>query len=85
MAEDRNTLLNDIVEDVKICRRDLHQNPATCFEEVFASDLIARKLTEWGIPFERGWAKTGIVATIEGQSTTSGKRRSGSSTRSTTG
>lgn len=74
MADDRNNLLSDIVEEVKICRRDLHQNPATCFEEVYASDLIARKLTEWGIPFERGWAKTGIVATIEGQSTTSGKR-----------
>lgn len=74
MAEDRNTLLNDIVEDVKICRRDLHQNPATCFEEVYASDLIARKLTAWGIPFERGWATTGIVATLEGHSTTSGKR-----------
>lgn len=71
---DRNNLLNDIVEEVKICRHELHQNPATSFEEIFASDLIARKLTEWGIPFERGWAKTGIVATIEGQSTSSGKR-----------
>lgn len=73
-TDDRNNLLSDIVEDVKICRHDLHQNPATSFEEIYASDLIARKLTEWGIPFERGWAKTGIVATIEGQSTSSGKR-----------
>lgn len=70
----QNNLLNDIVEEVKICRKDLHQNPATCFEEFYASDLIARKLTEWGITFERGWAETGIVATIEGQSTSSGKR-----------
>ena len=74
MTTDRNNLLSDIVEDVKICRRDLHQNPATAYEEFYASDLIARKLTEWGIPFERGWAETGIVATIEGQSTSSGKR-----------
>lgn len=74
MTTDRNNLLNDIVEDVKICRRELHQNPATCYEEIFASDLVARKLTEWGIPFERGWAKTGIVATIEGNSTSSGKK-----------
>jgi hippurate hydrolase len=74
MSTNRNNLLNDIVEDVKICRHDLHQNPATSYEEFYASDLIARKLTEWGIPFERGWAGTGIVATIEGQSTSSGKR-----------
>lgn len=73
-TDKRNNLLNDIVEDVKICRRDLHQNPATSYEEFYASDLIARKLTEWGIPFERGWAGTGIVATVEGQSTSSGKR-----------
>ncbi len=73
-STDRNNLLNDIVEDVKICRQNLHQNPATSYEEFYASDLIARKLTEWGIPFERGWAGTGIVATIEGQSTSSGKR-----------
>jgi amidohydrolase len=74
MTTDRNNLLSDIVSDVTICRRDLHQNPATCFEEIYASDLVARKLTEWGIPFERGWAKTGIVATIEGHSTSSGKK-----------
>lgn len=74
MTTDRNNLLNDIVEEVKICRHELHQNPATSYEEIFASDLIARKLTEWGIPFERGWATTGIVATIEGHSTSSGKR-----------
>lgn len=74
MTTDRNNLLNDIVEDIKICRRELHQNPATSYEEIFASDLIARKLTEWGIPFERGWAKTGIVATIEGHTNTSGKK-----------
>jgi amidohydrolase len=74
MTTDRNNLLNDIVEDVKICRRELHQNPATSYEEIFASDLIARKLTEWGILFERGWAKTGIVATIEGNTNTSGKK-----------
>lgn len=74
MTTDRNNLLNDIVEDVKVCRHKLHQNPATSYEEIYASNLIAQKLTEWGIPFERGWAKTGIVATIEGQSTSSGKR-----------
>lgn len=73
MTTDRNNLLASVVEDVKECRHELHQNPATSYEEFFASDLVARKLTEWGVPFERGWAGTGIVATIEGRSTSSGK------------
>lgn len=70
---DRNNFLSAIVEDAKECRHRLHENPATSYEEFFASDLIARKLSEWGIPFERNWAGTGIVATIEGQSTSSGR------------
>ena len=73
MPDDRNNFLTSIVEEVKECRHLLHQNPATSYEEFFASDLVARKLTEWGIPFERGWAGTGIVATIEGNKNTSGK------------
>lgn len=71
---DRNNFLTSIVEEVKECRHQLHQNPATSYEEIFASDLVARKLTEWGIPFERNWATTGIVATIEGLKTDSGKK-----------
>lgn len=59
--------INDIAEDMKAVRRELHQNPGTAYEEFFASDMVAAKLTEWGIPFERNWAKTGIVATIEGR------------------
>ncbi|PZP55824.1 MAG: amidohydrolase [Micavibrio aeruginosavorus] len=57
----------EIAEDMKVVRRELHQNPGTAYEEFFASDMVAAKLTEWGIPFERGWAGTGIVATIEGK------------------
>ena len=57
-----------IAEEVAAYRRAMHENPGTAFEEVFASNLVAEKLTEWGIPFERGIAKTGIVATIMGKS-----------------
>lgn len=70
------TLSNSIAamkNEIAACRRDLHQNPQTSYEETFASDLVAQKLTEWGITFERGMAVTGIVATIEGQKKTSGK------------
>lgn len=54
-------------------RHELHQNPQTCFKEEFASNFVKQKLTEWGIPFKDGIAETGIVATIEGQKTDSGK------------
>ena len=53
-------------------RRQMHKNPQTAYEETFASDLVAQKLDEWGIKHERGFGKTGIVATIEGQKTDSG-------------
>ena len=60
-------------DEIAAYRRELHQNPQTAYEETFASDFIANKLAEWGIEFERGFAVTGIVATIEGQSNLSGK------------
>lgn len=70
------TLSNSILamhEEITAYRRALHENPGTCYEEFFASDLVAAKLTEWGIPFERGLGQTGIVATITGQTNASGK------------
>ncbi|PZQ47375.1 MAG: amidohydrolase [Micavibrio aeruginosavorus] len=70
------TLINSIAaikDEITAYRRELHQNPQTAYEENFASDLVAKKLTEWGIPFKRGYGVTGIVATIEGQKTDSGK------------
>jgi len=63
----------DMKDEIAAYRRELHQNPQTSYEETFASDLVQRKLTEWGIPFKTGMAVTGIVATIEGQITDSGK------------
>lgn len=55
-------------------RRAMHEHPQTAYEETFASGLVAEKLKEWGIKFESGIATTGIVATIEGNKNTSGKR-----------
>lgn len=54
-------------------RREMHKFPATGFEETFASGIVQRKLTELGIPFKAGIAVTGVVATIEGQKSSSGK------------
>ena len=54
-------------------RRELHQHPQTMYEETYASDFVAKKLTEWGVAHERGIAGTGIVVTIEGRRNASGR------------
>ncbi|MFZ4401769.1 MAG: M20 metallopeptidase family protein [Bacteroidales bacterium] len=56
-------------EFVKV-RRKIHSCPELGFEEYQTSALIAKKLTEIGISFQTGIAKTGIVATIEGKNPT---------------
>lgn len=46
-------------------RRDIHAHPELCFEEFRTADVVAAKLDEWGIPYHRGLAGTGIVATLK--------------------
>jgi hippurate hydrolase len=53
-----------LIEDLVDLRRDIHAHPEMAFEERRTSDRIAARLSEWGIAFDRGIAKTGIVATI---------------------
>jgi hippurate hydrolase len=53
-------------------RRDIHAHPELCFEEVRTADVVAQKLTEWGIPIVRGMGTTGVVGIL----------KSGSSARS---
>lgn len=53
-----------LIQDLVAVRHDIHAHPEMAFKEDRTSDLIARKLTEWGVRFDRGIAKTGIVASI---------------------
>ena len=46
-------------------RRDIHAHPELCFEEVRTADLVAAKLTEWGIPIHRGLGTTGVVGIVK--------------------
>jgi hippurate hydrolase len=46
-------------------RRDIHAHPELCFKEVRTADVVAQKLTEWGIPMHRGMGTTGIVGIIK--------------------
>ena len=46
-------------------RRDIHAHPELCFQEERTAELVAGKLTEWGIPVHRGLGKTGVVGIIK--------------------
>jgi hippurate hydrolase len=48
-------------------RRDIHQHPETCYEEVRTAALVADKLREWGIEVHEGIAKTGVVGVLKGR------------------
>ncbi len=45
-------------------RRDIHANPELGLEEHRTSDLVARKLEEWGIEVHRGIGGTGTVGIL---------------------
>jgi amidohydrolase len=47
-------------------RRDLHQHPELCFQEVRTAGLVARTLIELGYEVRTGVAKTGVVALLQG-------------------
>ena len=51
--------------EIQQIRRDLHAHPELCYEEQRTSDLIADKLTQWGIPVIRGLGVTGVVGIIK--------------------
>jgi amidohydrolase len=51
--------------EIQQIRRDLHAHPELCYEEQRTSDVIAEKLTAWGIPVIRGLGVTGVVGIIK--------------------
>lgn len=53
------------IAGIRELRRDIHAHPELCFEEVRTAELVAAKLTEWGIPIHRGLGKTGVVGIIK--------------------
>jgi amidohydrolase len=53
--------------EVSAIRRHLHQNPELSCEEFQTAEFICRKLDEYGIPYKKGVAETGIVGVIEGK------------------
>ncbi len=62
-------IINRIAEfqaDMTAWRRDIHAHPETAFEEKRTSDVVAKRLAEFGIEVDRGLAGTGVVGTLKG-------------------
>jgi len=45
-------------------RRDLHRHPELAFQEKRTSELVARRLADWGYAVTTGVAGTGVVGTL---------------------
>src|ERR1700693_4548958 len=56
----------DFHDDLTAWRRDIHAHPETAFEEQRTSDVVAKRLQDFGIEIHRGLAGTGVVGTLKG-------------------
>lgn len=71
MIEKVKKLAQNYFHEVVELRRHIHQNPELSFQEFETSKYIQNKLSEWGIEFEIGYVKTGIVAYVKGRNSES--------------
>jgi len=61
-------LIESILADaasITTLRRDIHAHPELCFQEQRTADVIAKALTDWGIPIHRGLGTTGVVGIVK--------------------
>lgn len=61
-------LIDPIIQfhnELQAIRHEIHAHPELCFEERDTAELVAKKLTEWGIPIVRGMGVTGVVGIIK--------------------
>jgi len=64
---DSAKLIGPICDDAALLsdvRRDIHAHPELSFQEYRTSQLIASRLSEWGIPIHLGLGKTGVVGIL---------------------
>jgi hippurate hydrolase len=67
------SIINQLKENEAVLqeiRRDIHAHPELSFQEIRTSDLIAKFLTECGIPIHRGMGKTGVIGIIKAGNST---------------
>ena len=51
--------------ELETIRRDLHAHPELSYEEHRTAEIVAGRLTAWGIPVVRGLGVTGVVGIIK--------------------
>ncbi|WP_372398003.1 M20 aminoacylase family protein [Azospirillum sp. HJ39] len=68
-----NTRIAAFQDDMTAWRRDIHAHPELGFEEDRTAGIVAAKLAEFGIPVHRGLGKTGVVGTLKGLDSGSGR------------
>ncbi|ALG70188.1 peptidase M20 [Azospirillum thiophilum] len=68
-----NTRIAAFQDDMTAWRRDIHAHPELGFEEDRTAGIVAAKLAEFGIPVHRGLGKTGVVGTLKGLGSGSGR------------
>ncbi|RUT78495.1 M20 metallopeptidase family protein [Ancylomarina longa] len=56
-----------INSEIKEIRAHLHANPELSFQEFETSKFIQTLLDKYGIPYQTGFVKTGIIGTIKGE------------------
>lgn len=54
-------------------RRDIHAHPELAFHEDRTCNLVAERLSAWGVDVHRGIAKTGVVGVVKGKKSASGR------------
>ena len=58
--------INQMQEEMKKWRRDLHKIPEIGLKEYKTSSYIKSKIDEWKIEYKTGYSNTGIVAWVKG-------------------
>ncbi len=59
--------------DLRAIRRDIHAHPELAFQESRTSQIVADRLSGWGIEVHRGLARTGVVGVVKGRKSASGR------------
>lgn len=60
-------LASGYFNEIREIRRHLHQHPELSTEEYQTAEFICKKLDNYGIPYTKGVAETGVVGIIKGK------------------
>lgn len=65
MKERIKELSENLFQEIKEIREHIHMHPELSFQEFETSKYLKDKLTEWNIPVDKEWVKTGFSVLID--------------------